>query len=114
MNDDSPGDNDEKRKKQKLKFFDLGEAFEEVKFNFNYGTGGDKAKSSAKMVGKTVLNVGILAAKIGAAAIERAPGELAKQAGQKLKENPGMTHEEREKYERIIEMNNKLKSKKRT
>jgi hypothetical protein len=99
-------------KKLSIKFFNLGEAIKEVKDEFDYGTGADKVKSSAKLVGKTIFNAGLLAGKVGAAVIKHAPDVMARQAHKNIKNNPDMSNEDKEKHEKVIKYNEELKIKK--
>lgn len=45
-------------------YYDLADAWIETKSDFSTGTVADKAASSAKLLGKTIVNTGIFAAKI--------------------------------------------------
>ena len=70
----------------KLPYFKIKEAFEEAKDSFSYGSGTDKISSAAKLFGKTVANVGMLAVEVGAEAIKKLPEETGKNA-KKLLDN---------------------------
>lgn len=62
----------------KLSYFKLGEAFEEVKNAFSYGSVGEKAGVIAKLTAKTVANVGLLAVDLSVDIIKNAPEHIAK------------------------------------
>jgi hypothetical protein len=66
----------------KLPYFKITEAFAEAKDSFSYGSGSDKLASTAKLLGKSIANVGMLAVEIGADVIKKAP-ETAGQYAQK-------------------------------
>lgn len=61
-----------------LPYFKLGEAFDEVKNTFSYGSAGEKAGVIAKLAAKTVANVGLLAVDLGVEIIKNAPEHIAK------------------------------------
>ena len=56
-----------------LSYFNLGSAINDVKSDFAHGDVSDKAKSSAKLAGKTLFNVGLFAGKLGFEAIKSTP-----------------------------------------
>ena len=62
----------------KLPYFKIKEAFDEAKDSFSYGNGTEKISSAAKLFGKTVANVGMLAVEVGAEAIKKLPEETGK------------------------------------
>lgn len=73
--------NEDKTKPSELEklndsYFDLGSAVDDLKVEFKKGDAADKARSSAKLVGKTVFNVGLFAGKLGWEAIKAAPKVL--------------------------------------
>ncbi|WP_209423741.1 hypothetical protein [Melaminivora jejuensis] len=65
----------------KLPYFKIKAAFEEAKDSFSYGSGTDKISSTAKLLGKAVANVGMLAVEIGSEAIKNCQKRL----GRRLK-----------------------------
>ena len=93
----------------KLPYFKIKEAFEEAKDSFSYGSGTDKISSAAKLFGKTVANVGMLAVEVGAEAIKKLPEETGKNAKKLLDEHSdSMTDEQKEKAQKAIEMGEEL------
>ena len=59
-----------------VSYFDLNSAVDDVKIEFAIGDITDKAKSGAKLIGKTLFNVGLFAGKLGWEATKAAPGML--------------------------------------
>ncbi|MBP7491890.1 MAG: hypothetical protein KA803_07320 [Rhodoferax sp.] len=96
----------------KLPYFKIKKAFEEAKDSFSYGSGTDKISSTAKLFGKTVANVGMLAVEIGAEVIKKLPEETGKNAKKLLDEHSkSMTDEQKEKAQKAIEMGEEAKRK---
>ena len=96
----------------KLPYFKIKEAFEEAKDTFSYGSGTDKISSTAKLFGKTVANVGMLAVEIGSEVIKKLPEETGKKAQKLLDEHSeSMTDEQKEKAQKAIEMGEEAKRK---
>ena len=62
----------------KLPYFKLRDAFNDARADFSYGSGTDKLTSAAKLVGKTVANVGMLAVEAGVEIVKKAPEAIAK------------------------------------
>ena len=63
-------------KKPLVSYFDLSSAVDDVKTEFAIGDVSDKAKSSAKLIGKTLFNVGLFTGKLGWEAAKAAPSFL--------------------------------------
>lgn len=63
-------------KKLLVSYFDLSSAVDDVKTEFAIGDIANKAKSSAKLVGKTLFNVGLFTGKLGWEAAKAAPKVL--------------------------------------
>ena len=63
-------------KKPLVSYFDLSSAVDDVKTDFAIGDITDKAKSSAKLIGKTLFNVGLFTGKLGWEAAKAAPSVL--------------------------------------
>ena len=96
----------------KLPYFKIKEAFEEARDSFSYGSGSDKISSTAKLFGKTVANVGMLAVEIGSEAIKKLPEETGKKAQKLLDElSVSLLVEQKEKAHRAIEMGEEAKRK---
>ena len=96
----------------KLPYFKIKEAFEEAKDSFSYGSGTDKISSAAKLFGKTVANVGMLAVEAGTEAIKKLPEETGVKAKKLLDEHSdSMTDEQKEKAQKAIEMGEEAKRK---
>lgn len=57
-------------------YFDLSSAVDDVKSKFTTGDISDKAKSSAKLIGKTLFNVGLFAGKTGWEVVKGLPNWL--------------------------------------
>ena len=84
-------------------YFQLGEAVQDVKTEFQLGSVSDKAKSSAKLLGKTAFNLGLFAGKIGIEVVKNLPQHTARLAENHLKNNKSLTNEQRSKLEDIVE-----------
>ena len=105
-NDDKPFFEDEKKLLEKYGF-NLGEAVEEVKLDFQIGDVADKAKSSAKLLGKFAFNSGLIAGKYGLGAIKNLPQFLVTQAKLQAKNNSDLSDEQRNKLEEFAEKHDK-------
>jgi hypothetical protein len=90
----------------KLPYFKLGEAFDELKSEFSFGTVIDQAKATAKLTGKTVANVGLFAVEIGVDMVKSIPDRAEKH----LQENKNLTSEQRSKLETIVDKKEDFKS----
>lgn len=96
----------------KLPYFKIKEAFEEARDSFSYGSGSDKFSSTAKLLGKTVANVGMLAVEIGTEAIKNLPEKNGKLAQKFLDEHSdSITDEQKEKLQKTIEIGREAKRK---
>ena len=71
----------------KLPYFKIKEAFEEAKDSFAYGNGADKLSSTAKLLGKSVANIGMLAVEIGTEAVKNLPEATGNKAQELLPES---------------------------
>lgn len=94
-----------------FKYFKLKEAFSEARDSFSFGDKSDKISSTAKLLGKTVANVGMFAVEAGIEVVKRAP-EYAADASRKHLESQGnnVSSENREKLKTIIEKGDESKS----
>ena len=89
----------------KLPFFKIKEAFEEAKDSFAYGSGTDKLSSTAKLLGKSVANIGMLAVEIGTEVVKNLPETTGKKAQELLDKNAdSMSEEHIEKAKRAVEL----------
>lgn len=90
----------------KLPYFKLGEAINDVKHEFSYGNVGDKAGSIAKLTGKTVANIGLLAVDLGVDIITNLPEYTGKMASTTLEnENSrNLTEEQRERLTELVKI----------
>lgn len=70
----------------KMPYFKLAEAFKEAKDSFAFGSGTDKVSSTAKLLGKTVANAGLLAVEIGADIVKNLPESKGRMAQRVLDE----------------------------
>ena len=94
----------------KLPYFKIKEAFEEAKDSFSYGSGTDKLSSAAKLFGKSVANIGMLAVEIGAEAVKNLPETTGKKAQELLDKNfNSMSEEQIEKANRAVELGKEAK-----
>lgn len=66
----------DEEKKPTVSYFDLNSAVDDVKTEFSSGAFANKAKSSAKLAGKTLFNVGLFAGKLGWEAAKAVPSVL--------------------------------------
>ena len=69
-----PDDNQEKDKT----YYNIEDAWGEVKSDFSYGSNTEKAASTAKLVGKALFNTGVFAGKLGFQMIKELPHQLEK------------------------------------
>ncbi len=88
-------------------YFDLGAAVQDLKTEFQFGGVADKATSTAKLFGKSVFNLGLLAGKVTVEAAKNLPQIAAKIAEEQLRGNKNMSNEQRSKLEDIIERGKK-------
>jgi hypothetical protein len=87
----------------KLPYFKLKDAFNEARESFSYGSGSDKITSAAKLLGKSIANVGMGAVEIGAEAIKNAPEIAGKAAKNHLDKNSNsMTEDQIERAKNIV------------
>jgi hypothetical protein len=102
---------DEKKDKESVfkskHYFDLNDAVQGVKTEFQAGDVGDKAKSSAKLLGKSVFNLGLFVGKVGIEVVKNLPQATARMADSHLKSNTNLTDEQRSKLEDIVERGKK-------
>ena len=95
----------------KIPYFKIGEAFQEAKDSFSYGSNTDKVSSTAKLLGKSVANIGLLAVEIGVDAVKRVPEHMGKVAQENLdKRSHLMTEEQVAKAHEVIEKANQAKA----
>ena len=91
----------------KLPYFKLGDAFDNIKDQFSYVNTLDKAGSIAKLSGKTVANVGLLAvdAVVAASAelVKKGPEYYGRSAEETLRRNNNLTEDQRNKLNEIAE-----------
>lgn len=83
-------------------YFDLREALRDAKLKFESGDGAEKAGASARLIGKTLANVGLFAGKFAAKAISEAPQLMAQRMQEHLDKNPDLPQEQRAKAEALI------------
>lgn len=94
----------------KLPYFKIKEAFNEAKDSFSYGSGSDKLSATAKLVGKSVANVGMLAAEAGMEFVKRAPEIAGQMAKQNLdKHSHLMSDEQKEKAQQEVRAGNEAR-----
>lgn len=88
----------------KLPYFEITEAFKEAKDSFSYGSGSDKITSSAKLLGKSFANVGMLVVEAGVEIVKRAPEIAGKVSQENLdKRSHLMTEEQIENAHRMVD-----------
>lgn len=90
----------------KLRYFKLKDALSDLRDDFRYGSTVDKASSVAKLIGKTVANVGMLSAEAGVEVAKQMPEMIGNAAKNQLKTNKNLTSEQRSKLEDIVEKAN--------
>lgn len=96
----------------KLPYFKIKDAFNEAKDSFSYGSGSDKLASTAKLLGKSIANIGMFAVEAGAEAIKKAPETAGKYAQDNIdKRSHLMTGEQLEKAQEIIQKGSIAKEK---
>jgi hypothetical protein len=94
----------------KLPYFKIKEAFEDAKDSFAYGSGTDKLSSTAKLLGKSVANIGMFAVEIGTEVVKNLPEATGKKAQELLDKNAdSMSEEQIEKAKRAIELGKEAK-----
>lgn len=99
----------------KLPEFNLGEALEEVRWSFNLGgSATEKLSSTAKLLGKTAANVGMIAAEVGVDMVKRLPESNGQRAQQLLDEADKNSYsfkgDGREKLEKAVAMGKEAKA----
>ena len=94
----------------KLPYFKIGEAFNEAKHSFSCGSNSDKLSSAAKLLGKSVANIGMFAVEAGVDVVKRAPEHMGNVAQENLDKRAHlMTDEQVAKAHKIIENSNYAK-----
>ena len=88
-------------------YFKLGDAVQDVKTEFQVGDVADKAKASAKLLGKSVFNLGLFAGKVGIGVVKNLPQHTARFAENQLKNNKNLTDEQRSSLEGAVERGKK-------
>lgn len=85
-------------------YFKLTDAFNDVRDSFSFGSGSEKLASTAKLLGKTVANVGILATEAGVELVKLAPEIIGKVASDTLnKGSNSLPDEKKEKLQKLVE-----------
>lgn len=64
-------------------YYDIGQAWQETKSEFSAGEVRSKATATAKLVGKTLFNTGLLAGKIGVKFAQELPYLIEKARGER-------------------------------
>ena len=92
----------------KLPYFKIKVAFDEARENFSYGSNSEKIASTAKLLGKFVANIGMLAVEVGGEALK--PENIGRLAKQHLNENShSMSDEQIKCAHELIEKGNKAR-----
>lgn len=107
MSTEDEKEEDEKSVFKSKYYFKLNEAVRDVKTDFQIGNVADKAKASAKLLGKTVFNLGLFTGKVGIEVVKNLPQHTARIAESHLKSNTNLTDEQRSKLEGIVERGKK-------
>lgn len=68
---------------QSKHYFDISDAVHDLKWELKIGSTGGKALSGAKLIGKSVANVGLFAGKLGLEFVKKLPEQAAKAAAEK-------------------------------
>ena len=88
----------------KLPYFKIKDAFSEAKESFSYGSGADKVSSTAKLLGKSIANIGMFAVEVGVDSVKNLPETAGRKAQSQLDNNSDtMTSEQIEKATQIVE-----------
>jgi hypothetical protein len=96
----------------KLPYFSLKNALNDARYSFAHGSAGDKLASTAKLLGKTVANCGMLATEAGAHVVKMAPEIAGNAAKKSLDENSDlMSEEKKEKAREMIKAGNAAREK---
>lgn len=96
----------------KLPYFKLGEAFNEAKDSFSRGNNVEKLTSSAKLVTKSLANIGMLAAEAGVHIVKSIPETAGKYAQENIeKRSHLMTEEQLQKSQEIVKRGNEARKK---
>lgn len=91
----------------KLPYFKITEAFNEAKDSFSNGSNPDKLASTAKLLGKSVANIGMLAVEVGVGIVKQIPEATGRIAQENLdKRSHLMTEEQVHRTQEIIEKSN--------
>lgn len=95
----------------KLPYFKIKDAFNEAKDSFSYGNGTEKLSSTAKLLGKSVANVGMLAVELGVESLKNAPEIIGRKSQELLDNNSeSMSVEQIEKANKAVELGKKAKA----
>lgn len=87
----------------KFSYFKIKDAFDDARDSFAYGSGTEKLSSTAKLIGKSAANIGMLAVEIGTEMAKGVPEFVGKEAQKNLDKNRGsMSEEQIEKAEQVI------------
>ena len=92
------------KKKSLLSYYDLSQAFEDVKLGLGPK---DTAIAGLKLVGKSGFNAALFAGEIGVEVIKNLPNH-SKEAAEKALKTKDLSPEQRERLERHIEKANDL------
>lgn len=87
----------------KMPYFKLKDALSDLRIELTVGDKMDKATSVAKLLGKTVANVGMLSAELGIEVAKKMPELVGKSAEDTLKTNKNLTSDQQSKLEEIVE-----------
>ncbi|MCA1859921.1 hypothetical protein LE191_07315 [Janthinobacterium sp. HSC-3S05] len=87
----------------KMPYFKLKDALSDLRIELTVGDKMDKATSVAKLLGKTVANVGMLSAELGIEVAKKMPELVGKSAENTLKTNKNLTSDQQSKLEEIVE-----------
>lgn len=89
--------------KKLFDYFDLKEALDDAIFDIEVGSLKDCAKSSSKLLGKTIFNTGLLLGKVGIETLKNFPDYALKQAETRLSDDENLSAEERKKLETFVQ-----------
>lgn len=92
----------------KLSYFKIKEAFNDARDSFSYGSTSEKLASTAKLLGKSVANIGMLAVEVGGEAIR--PENLGKVINEHLDKNSNnMSQDQIKRANKIIDKGNEAR-----
>ncbi len=90
-----------------LNYFKLSDAVDDISSSFGKK---ETAIAGAKLIGKTIFNVGLFAGKVGVEIIKDIPNQNGRKAKEILNSNTDLTDEQKDKLSNIIKNQKMVKN----